>query len=104
MAVIFQYYRAVYGFQARSDIEISMAEGQIVPVLQQHDLDGNPDWWLIEVDGNQGYVPANYLYKVQWYTDAPYVAGAKLCLTPLVIHLTICWICLTCFFMATSSN
>ena len=65
MAVVFQYYRAVYGFQARSDIEISMAEGQVVPVLQQHDLDGNPDWWLIEVDGNQGYVPANYLYKVQ---------------------------------------
>ena len=86
MMVIFQYYRAVYGFQARSDIEISVAEGQVVPVLQQHDLDGNPDWWLIEVDGNQGYVPANYLYKVQWYTDAPYDAGAKLCLTPLVIH------------------
>ncbi len=42
-----------------------MAEGQVVKVIQPHDLDGNTDWWLIEVDGNQGYVPANYLYKYQ---------------------------------------
>ena len=60
-----QYYRAVYGFQARSDIEISMAEGQVVMVIQTTDLDGNSDWWLIEINGQQGYVPANYLYKLQ---------------------------------------
>ena len=62
---VFQFYPAVYPFQARTDLEGSREEGNVVKVIQQHDLDSNLDWWLVEVYGKQGYVPAAYLYKIQ---------------------------------------
>jgi len=46
-------------------MELSMAEGEVVKVLKEHDLDKNPDWWLVEnFDGQTGYVPANYLIPI----------------------------------------
>jgi len=60
---LLQYYQAVYGFEARSPIEITLQEGELIKVLQQYDLDGNTEWWLVEVNGRQGYAPSNYLYK-----------------------------------------
>ena len=54
----------MYSFTARSPIEVNLEAGEVVNVVAQHDLDGNNDWWLVEVDGRQGYAPANYLYKV----------------------------------------
>ena len=59
-----QYYRAVYAFEARCPIEVTLRDGMLVKVLKSHDLDGNLEWWLVETEnGCQGYAPANYLYK-----------------------------------------
>ena len=60
-----EYYRALYTFAARSPIEVSMTEGQIVIVKAQHDQDGNTEWWRVEAGGQEGYAPSNYLYKMQ---------------------------------------
>jgi hypothetical protein len=55
-------YRVLYTFIGRDSSEVSVNEGDIVQVLQQADLDGNAEWWLIaRSDGKRGYVPANYL-------------------------------------------
>ncbi len=64
LSLFFQSWQAVYSFTARSPIEIDLEAGQIITVIAQHDLDGNDDWWLVEVNGRQGYTPSSYLYKV----------------------------------------
>ena len=51
----------MYSFDARTDVEITLHEGQKCKVIAQHDLEGNTEWWLVEVNGVQGYAPANYL-------------------------------------------
>lgn len=60
-----QFY-AVYAFQARSDQELTLQESQHVRILKFSDLGGNKDWWLAEVNGQKGYVPANYLGKMSY--------------------------------------
>lgn len=59
--ISFQHFRALYSFTARNENETSLVEGEIVVVLQKHDQEGNPEWWLVEGDDMRGYVPANYL-------------------------------------------
>jgi hypothetical protein len=45
---------------------LSIKTGQIVLVLQQHDVQGNPEWWLVEDRfSGKGYVPGNYLRKYE---------------------------------------
>uniref|UniRef100_A0A3Q2XEM9 Rho guanine nucleotide exchange factor 38 n=1 Tax=Hippocampus comes TaxID=109280 RepID=A0A3Q2XEM9_HIPCM len=61
----FSQYYAVYAFQARCDQELTLQEYQHVRILQFNDLGGNKEWWLAEVDGQRGYVPANYLERFQ---------------------------------------
>ncbi|ELU16231.1 hypothetical protein CAPTEDRAFT_105924, partial [Capitella teleta] len=61
----FQLYQAIYPFQARNDLELTIAEGDVVLLIQQHDQDGNPDWWMVDLHGKRGYVPATYIFKVQ---------------------------------------
>ena len=66
LVFVFQYYQAVYSFAARSELECDITEGEMLQVLQHHDLDGNDQWWLVKLsDGTQGYAPANYLYKAE---------------------------------------
>lgn len=55
------WYRAMYDFTARTDVEISLQKGQMVRVKTMHDLDGNSEWWLVDINGKEGYAPANYL-------------------------------------------
>jgi hypothetical protein len=55
----------VYSFQARNDLELTMNEGDIVRVIEEHDQDGNSEWWLVDHYGKRGYVPASYIFKVQ---------------------------------------
>uniref|UniRef100_A0A8C3XUD3 Rho guanine nucleotide exchange factor 38 n=1 Tax=Chelydra serpentina TaxID=8475 RepID=A0A8C3XUD3_CHESE len=62
----FQTFYAVYAFQARSHQELSLQEYQRVRILQFSDLSGNKEWWLAEVKGQKGYVPANYLGKMTY--------------------------------------
>lgn len=61
-----QIFYAVHAFQARSDHELSLKEYQRVHILRFCDLSGNKEWWLAEVQGQKGYVPANYLGKMTY--------------------------------------
>ncbi|XP_078366924.1 dynamin-binding protein-like isoform X2 [Oculina patagonica] len=59
------YYCAEFAFEASSAAELSLDEGQLVIVLQRQDLTGNDEWWLVEVNGQKGYVPSSYLTAVE---------------------------------------
>ncbi|XP_031562660.1 dynamin-binding protein-like [Actinia tenebrosa] len=58
-------YYAQFEFEATSSAELSLDVGQIVSVLQQHDLEGNSEWWLVETEGKKGYVAANFLAPLE---------------------------------------
>ncbi|XP_028668744.1 rho guanine nucleotide exchange factor 37 [Erpetoichthys calabaricus] len=55
---------AAYDFSARSNHEVSLRAGELVTILEHHDKQGNPQWTLVEVQGQKGYVPSNYLMVV----------------------------------------
>ncbi|XP_055500062.1 rho guanine nucleotide exchange factor 38 [Leucoraja erinacea] len=61
-----QVFYAVYSFQARSEHELSLQEYERVKIVKPNDLSGNRDWWLAEVNGKRGYVPANYLGRMSY--------------------------------------
>jgi len=59
-------YRAEYSHTSRSRMELSITKGDFINVILQHDKDGNTDWWLVANNkGEQGYVPYNYLRKIE---------------------------------------
>lgn len=58
-------YCAEFAFEASGAAELSLDEGQLVVVLQKQDLTGNDEWWLVEVNGQKGYVPSSYLTQVE---------------------------------------
>lgn len=59
-----EYYGLEYDFEGLNKGELTLNEGQIVKVLIKHDQKGNPEWWYVECEGHQGYVPKNYLLFV----------------------------------------
>ena len=63
-ANVVRYY-ADFVFEANSAAEVNLDEGQVVTVLQKHDLLGNDEWWLVDAGGEKGYAPASYLTPVQ---------------------------------------
>ncbi|XP_049641131.1 rho guanine nucleotide exchange factor 37 [Suncus etruscus] len=54
---------AMYPFLARSNHEVNLQAGQLVTVVENQDKKGNPEWTLVEVDGQRGYVPSNFLAR-----------------------------------------
>ncbi|XP_049730004.1 rho guanine nucleotide exchange factor 37 isoform X2 [Elephas maximus indicus] len=54
---------AVYPFVARSSHEVSLLPGQPVTVLEAQDKKGNPEWSLVDVNGQRGYVPSSFLAR-----------------------------------------
>lgn len=38
--------------------------GEPVTVVEPHDKEGRPEWSLVEVSGQRGYVPSSYLVRV----------------------------------------
>jgi len=48
---------ALYDFDPSNEGEVGIKEGDSLVVLDQSD----PDWTKISVDGNEGYVPRNYI-------------------------------------------
>lgn len=66
---------AMYPFVARSSHEVSLQAGQPVTVLEAQDKEGNPEWSLVEADGQQGYVPSSFLARtlspVPWGWNLP---------------------------------
>mgnify|MGYP001801587758 CR=1 FL=1 len=61
--VLLQYY-AEWSFESSGSSELSLEQGQVVIVRRQQDLEGNPEWWLVEAGGAKGYVPASYLSPI----------------------------------------
>ena len=65
-----QFYVMEYDFEALHTGELSLKEGQVAKVKRKVDQKGNSEWWLVEYEGKQGYVPQNYLKFVQ---EVPYL-------------------------------
>ncbi|XP_077862190.1 dynamin-binding protein-like, partial [Saccoglossus kowalevskii] len=59
-----EYYYSEWPFEANGPNEISLDEGTVVMIVNKHDIEGNLEWWLVDKNGIQGYVPANYLTKI----------------------------------------
>uniref|UniRef100_A0A674NKQ3 Dynamin-binding protein n=1 Tax=Takifugu rubripes TaxID=31033 RepID=A0A674NKQ3_TAKRU len=59
-------YYALYSFKARCSNELSISANQRLRILEFQDMNGNSDWWLGEADGQQGYVPSNYIRKSEY--------------------------------------
>ena len=57
-------YILEYDFEALNTGELGAKEGQLVTCLDDHDEKGNPEWWLVEYDGQRGYIPRDYLSHV----------------------------------------
>uniref|UniRef100_A0A8C4L210 Spectrin alpha chain, erythrocytic 1 n=1 Tax=Equus asinus TaxID=9793 RepID=A0A8C4L210_EQUAS len=51
---------ALYDFQARSNREVTMKKGDVLTLLSSI----NKDWWKVEADDHQGFVPAVYVRKL----------------------------------------
>ncbi|XP_053319331.1 rho guanine nucleotide exchange factor 37 [Spea bombifrons] len=67
---------ALYAFSARSSYEVSLIEGEPVTVLEPHDKKGSKEWSLVEVRGQRGYVPSNYISKVPVLSRSLYVPSS----------------------------
>ena len=54
--------QVLFSFDANSDVELSVEEGELLWLLKSHDLTGNNEWWLVQKEGGaKGFVPASYL-------------------------------------------
>ena len=51
---------ALYDYQETSPREISMKKGDVLTLLNST----NKDWWKVEVNDRQGFVPAAYVKKI----------------------------------------
>ena len=61
---------ALYDYSERSPREVSMKKGDILALLNSN----NKDWWKVEVNDRQGFVPAAYVKRV----EAPLSASQQL--------------------------
>lgn len=52
---------ALYDYTEKSPREVSMKKGDILTLLNSN----NKDWWKVEVNDRQGFVPAAYVKKVE---------------------------------------
>ena len=62
-SVVVVKYRALYSFDAESDSEVSLNEGDIVNGIPG-ELPSN-GWLMVEVRGQRGLVPESYLERVE---------------------------------------
>ncbi|XP_078606063.1 spectrin alpha chain, non-erythrocytic 1-like isoform X24 [Branchiostoma floridae x Branchiostoma japonicum] len=51
---------ALYDYQEKSPREVSMKKGDVLVLLNS----ANKDWWKVEVNDRQGFVPAAYVKKI----------------------------------------
>ncbi|TPP57241.1 Spectrin alpha chain non-erythrocytic [Fasciola gigantica] len=69
---------ALYDYQEKSPREVSMRKGEILTLLASN----HKDWWKVEVNDRQGFVPAAYVKRV----DAPLSdSQAELAEKPLTV-------------------
>ena len=55
-----EFVCALYDYTEKSPREVSMKKGDILALLNSN----NKDWWKVEVNDRQGFVPAAYVKKV----------------------------------------
>jgi hypothetical protein len=66
LAFVSQFFYAAYDFISTGTNMLGVKTGQTVKVLQQHDVQGNPEWRFVEDSfGGRGYVPGNYLRRYE---------------------------------------
>lgn len=53
--------KALYNYRGKSSRELPIRKGDILVLVN----DGNKDWWKVELNGKQGFVPANYVRKIE---------------------------------------
>ena len=51
---------SLYDYAEKSAREISMKKGDVLTLLNSN----NKDWWKVEVNDRQGFVPAAYVKKI----------------------------------------
>ncbi|CAI5455840.1 unnamed protein product [Caenorhabditis angaria] len=52
---------ALYDYQEKSPREVSMKKGDVLTLLNA----SNKDWWKVEVNDRQGFVPAAYVKRIE---------------------------------------
>lgn len=52
---------ALYDYSEKSPREVSIKKGEVLTLLNSN----NKDWWKVEVNDRQGFVPAAYIKKVE---------------------------------------
>lgn len=55
-----EFVVALYDYSEKSPREVSMKKGDVLALLNSN----NKDWWKVEVNDRQGFVPAAYVKKV----------------------------------------
>jgi len=63
--------RAVFAFQGRDNIELSLTEGDLISILSKN-ADG-PEWWRGRAaNGREGIFPASYVREIDAPDDLDY--------------------------------
>jgi spectrin alpha len=61
---------ALYDYTEKSPREVSMKKGDVLTLLNS----SNKDWWKVEVNDRQGFVPAAYVKKMEGAAAAAHAA------------------------------
>uniref|UniRef100_A0A1W7R9J9 Spectrin alpha chain n=1 Tax=Hadrurus spadix TaxID=141984 RepID=A0A1W7R9J9_9SCOR len=56
-----EFVMALYDYTEKSPREVSMKKGDVLSLLNS----SNQDWWKVEVNDRQGFVPAAYVKKIE---------------------------------------
>ena len=56
-----EFVMALYDYSEKSPREVSMKKGDVLTLLNSN----NKDWWKVEVNDRQGFVPAAYVKKIE---------------------------------------
>ena len=56
-----EFVMALYDYSEKSPREVSMKKGDVLAFLNSN----NKDWWKVEVNDRQGFVPAAYVKKIE---------------------------------------
>ena len=63
---------ALFDFEAQTEAELGLREGEVVTLVVPHDKVGSPDWWLVESEQHKsGYVPFSYLAPLEHEYSTP---------------------------------
>ena len=53
--------KALYHYKGKSTRELPVKKGDILTLIS----DSNKDWWKVQLNGKQGFVPATYVRRIK---------------------------------------